>query len=469
MEKEIKTLLKELRTLINENKTEDLKKLLNDTDNYILADIIEILEPEKQVVVFRLLDKETALDVFEYIETEVQQDLLQNFTDEKALEFFKELEPDDRAALMDELPAKVAKRLLQALSKKERDFTTLVMGYEYGTAGHIMTPKYISFKKGMTVQNALDRIREVADEVETVYHLYVTDKTRKLEGMIHLKALITAPTDELIENIMESDPTKASSDIKDEVVAKMLQDSDLLAVPIVDKEQRLLGVVTVDDAMDVLEDDAIDREFTTAGFIDFSSKERDRSKILISGKLTQILGVRVPFLLITLVGGMIAGFVIGGFEDVLESIVVLAFFIPVVMDMGGNVGTQSSTIFTRALALGHIDFKRFIRQWGKEVLTGATMGVILGILGGLIAYVWQGVIGDFAYPIELALVIAFALFFTITIATALGFMVPYLLLKVGADQAAASAPFITTVKDITGLFIYFLLASILLSEIVSAI
>ena len=455
MSKEKVLVLKEIRQCINENQTETLKRKLQDLEPYFLADIIEILEPEKQVVVFRLLDKETALEVFEYIETDVQQDLIQNFTDERALEFFKNLEPDDRAALMDELPAKVAARLLASLSKKEKELTTLVLGYRTGSAGNIMTPKYISFKRGMTVQDAFARIRKVADDVETIYHLYVTNATRQLEGMIELRDLITAEPDMLIEEIMLEDPIKVDYDVNDEVVAKLLQDSDLLAVPVVDKENRLLGVVTVDDAMDVLEDENIERELTSSGFLEFSNKETDRSRILTSGSLFSIWKVRIPFLLITLAGGMLAGGVIGSFEDQLATIVTLAFFIPVVMDMGGNVGTQSSTIFTRALALGHIDFKRFVKQWVKELLVGVTMGAILGMAAGLVVFVWQG---DF----QLTIVITLAIMFTITMAAGLGFMVPFLLLKTGVDQAAAAAPFITTIKDITGLFIYFLLASIFL-------
>ncbi len=451
MEKEKVNLLKEIRRLIDDGQSETLKQKINDIESFLLADIIEILEPEKQVVVFRLLDKERALEVFEYIEVEFQQDLLQNFTDERAFEFFQGLEPDDRAALMDELPAKVAKNLLTRLSKKEHDHTMLVMGYDDGTAGHVMTPKYISFKRGMNAAEALDKIRHVADEVETIYHLYVTDKTRRLEGMIELRDLITADPKEPIENIMREEPVHVTYDVKDEVVAKLLQDSDLLAVPVVDKENRLLGVVTVDDAMDVLSEDAIDREFDAAGFLEFTNRETDRSRVLISGKLWEILRIRVPFLIITLVGGILAGLVISGFEATLEAVIALAFFIPVVMDMGGNVGTQSSTIFTRALALGHIDFKRFIKQWSKEVLVGVCMGVILGFAAGIAAFAWQT---DF----RLALVVFAAILFTITIATALGFIVPYLLLRLGADQAAASAPFITTIKDITGLFIFFLLA-----------
>lgn len=455
MENDKRDVLKEFRNLINDHQLDVLKQKANALEPFFLADIIEVLEPGKQSVVFRLLNKEHALEVFEYIEPEVQQELIQNFTDAEALRYFSNLEPDDRVALMDELPAKVAKYLIQSLSKKEKELTTLVMGYPTGSAGNIMTPKYISFKKGITAENALVRIRKVAEDVETIYHLYVTDATRRLIGMIELKDLITAEPETLIESIMIESPIKATVFQEDGDVAKLMQDSDLLAVPVVDNDDRLVGVVTVDDAIDILEEDAIDRELTTSGFIEFSNTESDRSKILVNGSLWQIWKVRVPFLLITLAGGMIAGSVIEQFEETLMAITALAFFIPVVMDMGGNVGTQSSTIFTRALALGQIDFPRFIKQWAKEVFVGFSMGIMLGIGAGFIVYFWQG-------DLNLTFVISIALLFTITIATALGFMVPFLLLKTGADQAAAAAPFITTIKDITGLLIYFLLANIFL-------
>jgi len=456
MEHEKLEILREFRTLINENQLDLLKQKANELEPFYLADIIEVLEPGKQSVVFRLLNKDHALEVFEYIEPEIQQELIQNFTDAEALRYFSNLEPDDRVALMDELPAKVAKYLIQSLSKKEKELTTLVMGYPAGSAGNMMTPKYISFKKGITVENAFERIRKVADDVETIYHLYVTDATRRLVGMIELRALITATPEDLIDSIMIESPVKASVYDEDGAVAKLMQDSDLLAVPVVDKDERLVGVITVDDAIDILEEDAIERELTTSGFLEFSNRESDRSKILVSGSLWQIWKVRVPFLLITLAGGMIAGGVIEQFEETLLAITALAFFIPVVMDMGGNVGTQSSTIFTRALALGQIDFPRFMKQWSKEVLVGFSMGIFLGIGAGFIVYFWQG-------DLNLTFVISLALLFTVTIATALGFMVPFLLLKTGADQAAAAAPFITTIKDITGLLIYFLLANLFLT------
>ncbi len=456
MNKEEIRLVKEIRALINENKTTELKKRINEIEEYLLADIIEVLEAKNQVVVFRLLDKDRALAVFEHVETEFQQELLQNFTDEKAVEFFKGLEPDDRAKLMDELPAKVAKRLIGSLSKEEKEFTLLVMGYEPGTAGHVMTPKYVRLKEDVTIDEALEQLREIGKKVETLYNIYVTDNERRLEGVVSLREIVTAEPGAVVGDVMTKDPIKVTYDTADEDVARLLQDSDLISVPVVDKENRLLGAVTVDDAMDVLAEEATEDALSKAGFAGTGQKDADRSQLLTSGSLWQVWRIRMPFLFVALAGGMIAGMFIEQFEETLATIYVLAFFIPVIMDMGGNVGTQSATIFTRAVVLGQIDFKRFMKQWLREIGIGFSMGIVYGIVGGFIVYLWQG---GLDYAFNLAIVISLALTFTITIASALGFFVPFVLIKLGLDQAAGANPFITTLKDITGLLIYFLLAT----------
>lgn len=454
MSKELVKILKKIRELIDFNDTETLKKTINTLEPYVLSDVIEVLEPETQVVVFRLLEKDKALTVFEYIEVEVQQDLLQNFTDERAIEFFNGLEPDDRVKLMDELPAKVTDKLMQSLSKNEKELTSMLLGFNPGTAGYVMTPRYVRFKKGTLVKNAMKDLKEIGKKHETLYNLYITDESRILEGVLSLKELITADEDAKLGDVMTTDVTKVKSTDKDEDVAKLLQDSDLVTVPVVDMENRIIGVVTIDDAVDVLEDEARDQALNKAGFAG-ASIETNRSKLLTQGTLPQVWRIRVPYLMLALVGGLIAGGAISQFEAQLEQIAALAFFIPVIMDMGGNVGTQSSTIFTRALIFGHIDFTRFIKQWLREITIGLSMGLLSGFIAGIIVYVWQGMI-------ELSVVIGIALTFTITIASAIGFLVPAILSKLGFDQAAGSDPFITTIKDITGLLIYFFLATAIL-------
>lgn len=253
MNKDVVNRVKEIRRLIKGNETKEVKRRVNEIESYVLADIIEILEPEKQVVVFRLLEKDRALTVFEYFETEIQQEVIQNFTDERAIEYFKGLEPDDRARIMDELPAKVTGKLMNALSKEEREMTNLIMGYELGTAGHIKTPKYVRLKKNLTVKEALQKLREKGQKGETLYNIYITDNKRVIEGVVSLQDLILADDEATLEAIM----TRIRYDEKDEDVAKLLQDSDKVALPVVDREDRIIGIVTVDDAMDVLEDEAL--------------------------------------------------------------------------------------------------------------------------------------------------------------------------------------------------------------------
>ncbi len=452
--KELVNVLKAIRQLIDANDTETLKSTISAMEPYVLSDVIEVLEPAKQVVVFRLIDKDKALEVFENIEVEVQQDLLQNFTDDRAIEFFNGLEPDDRVRLMDELPAKVTDKLMQSLNPSERAMTSMLLGFDVGTAGYIMTPKYVHFKKKTRVKTAVESLKRIGKTFETLYNVYITDDSRIIEGVVSLKELITSDDEVTLESIMTPNPITVTHDTLDENVAKLLQDSDLVALPVVDTEKRIIGVVTIDDAVDVLEDEARDQALNKAGFA-LGSVETNRSKILTQGSLPQVWRVRVPYLMLALAGGLIAGGAISQFEAQLEQVAALAFFIPVIMDMGGNVGTQSSTIFTRALIFGHIDFNRFVKQWFREVMIGFSMGALSGFLAGVIVYVWQD-------SIRLSIVISIALALTITVASAIGFLVPAILSRLGFDHAAGSVPFITTIKDITGLLIYFFLATAIL-------
>lgn len=291
--------------------------------------------------------------------------------------------------------------------------------------------------------------------METVYHLYVTDNERHLEGEVSLIDIVLAEPEKKIEEIMTTDPIKAYTETEEEEVAHLLKEQALLAVPVVDMEERLVGVITVDDAIEILEDEAVEADLSKAGLSDISKTEMDRSKILISGSIFKIWRLRVPFLILTMIGGMFAGLLIEQFESTLASIISVAFFMPVIMNMGGNVGGQSSTIFTRALVLGQINFSKFIKQLGREILTGISMGLLLGAFACLIISVWQA-------SIMLGVVVGLSLAITVTFSTMLGFFVPYLLIKLGFDQAVGTNPLITTINDITGLMIYFLLVSLFL-------
>ncbi|MCA9747293.1 MAG: magnesium transporter, partial [Lactococcus sp.] len=245
-----------------------------------------------------------------------------------------------------------------------------------------------------------------------------------------------------------------------EKVAQKVKELDLLALAVVDDTNKLVGIVTFDDAMEILEEEATEDILNQAGLSDLKDTEEDRSKLLINGKLNKILAVRLPFLLATLLLSMLSGLVIENFEQTLESIAMVAIFIPLIMGMGGNIGTQSSTVFTRGLVLGHIEIENFLEHFFKELRVGLTIGALMGIMAGLMATIWLG------FPM-LGLAVGLALFATMTVASLLGFLVPFILIKLKIDQAAGSAPIITTIKDLVALLIYFTCISLFLGHLIS--
>lgn len=433
-----------------------LKTLVNSLEVFEILDIMWDLTPEERVVIYRLLSKEKALHVFEAFDPGFQQTLLATFTEERVKEFINEMAPDDRVKLLDELPASVTNKLINQLSEEERKETAILMGFSPETAGRIMTTEFIRLNKEMTIAEAIKKIQKQGHGKESVYTLYVTNQEKILEGVISLRDIIMSEPEDVVGDIMASKFVYVDTHTDQEAVAEILQDLDLYAVPVVDSEKRLVGMVTIDDAMDILEEEMTEDIFEKAGLLDLSHKESDRSDVLINGSIWDIWKVRLPFLVITLIGGMLAGAVVGVFEETLEAIVAVSIFIPVIMDMGGNAGTQSSTIFGRGLVLGHIHPKLFMKHWLKETGLGLSMGLLIGICAGAFAFFWQGLWG-------LALAVGIALTVTMTLATSLGFMIPYLLLKAGLDQAAGSDPIITTIKDITGLLIYFVLVNTFLT------
>lgn len=454
----IEIIYENIQTAIRENRLDTIKNLLRDENPINIARLIRLLPLNQQSVIFRLLPKNLALDVFEQLDVEDKQTLFKSFNEGTAVELFSHLDPDDQVELLDELPANVANKLLSHLSQEDRNTLGILMGYPAESAGRIMTPALVRLKENLTVQQAIERIREVGVHSETIYYCYVTDEKRILTGVVSLRDLVMAKADALIKDIMKTDVIVANTHDDQEKVARQIQEHDFLAVPIVDKENRLVGIVTVDDAMDVLQEEATEDLFIKAGLGHIQSSEIARSYDLVKGNVAAALRARLPYLIITLFGGMLAGGIIGVFEESLKSILALAFFIPVIMDMGGNVGTQSSTIFTRGLLLGHITMNQFWRQLFREVKVGLAMGLFLGTCSGIFGWVWQG-------SIRIGLVLMLSILLTITLATVVGFAVPYALKKWGFDQAAGADPIITTIEDITGLIIYFAVATLFLGHL----
>ena len=436
-----------------------LKLLLNSALDVELLDVMEDLSSKDLVIAYRVLSKDRALFVFEQLDTISQERLIASFTEDEAIKAIEDLAPDDRVRLLDELPATVAKKMLASISKEEREETNLLMGYEPQKAGRIMTTEYVRLSRDLKASEALEKVKEVAKDKETIYTLYITDDKRRLEGVLSLRKLLIADSNEKIENVMNKNFTKVSTDTDQEEVARVLQKIDALALPVVDKEDRLVGIITVDDLMDILQEESTEDMFNKAGMTDVTKNQLARSEVLIKGSMLKIWKVRMPFLIITLIGGLLAGKVIHGFEEVLGSIFMVAIFIPVIMDMGGNIGVQSSTVFQRGIVLGHIKMETIWKHIRKELIVGFSMGLFVGIITGVVAWVWHG-------EMMLGLAISLALIITMTFASFLGFIVPYLLMKLNVDQAAGTDPIITSIKDITGLFIYFVLVSFFLGHLI---
>ncbi|MCL2370339.1 MAG: magnesium transporter [Firmicutes bacterium] len=458
-------LLEKIKEYANEKNVKSLKTLLHDIEDMELLYIINELNRKQKAIVFRLLHKDNALFVFEQLDTALQKELIESFTDDYTIEIIEELEPDDRVELLEEMPANVAKRLISSLSPEERKITNILMGYEPETAGRVMTPRFISLRRKMTADEALAKVRRQAkDDKETIYTLYVTDDTKKLEGVITLREILIAEPRQLIEDIMSEKIVKVTTSTDQEEAANALKEFDLLALPVVDKEDRIVGIITVDDAVDILEYEATEDIYNQAGFADITGKETNRSEVLVRGSLWAVWKVRLPFLGISLIAGLLSALVMGGFEDILESIVIVAFFVPLIMDIGGSVGNQSTTLFVRGVALGHIDTKKFYKHLGREVGIGASIGLVVGIITGIIAAITGHFMLDSrGYTLGIAVGVALAM--TITIAAFIGFFVPFILLKLKLDQAAGSAPIITAVKDVTSLLIYFSMVSLLLGHL----
>lgn len=425
-----------------------------------IAELLPRLTDAEQAVMFRLLTKDTALYVFELLEPRDQMILVEALTTSEAAELLEGVDADDRARLIDELPAKVAKRLVATMSPDTAASVTVMLNYPADSVGRILSPHYLAVRGSVAVRDALDAVQGSDLRHEHLATVFVVDDGRHYAGLVRLADLVRAEPSESVATLAEAVDVVARAADDAAHAARRLQQRDLDALPVVDGEGRLIGAVTVDDAMDAIEDDTTATMYGKAGIADAAhATEVIRSERLTSGSIAYPVRVRIAFLIVTLIGGLAVGGLIDTFEDTLASLVALAIFIPLVMDMGGNVGTQSTTIFARGLALGQIDLDHIWRHIYREMRVGLVMGSILGLAGGLIAYLWQGAPNDIP---QLGIAVGVSLFVSVNLACFLGFAMPYLMVKMGLDHAPGADPFITTIKDFTGLLVYFGMATYVL-------
>jgi magnesium transporter len=414
-----------------------------------IAEAIEGLPEAMHALAFRLLSKDEAIEVYEYLDYSVQERLIEELKSQEVRDIVDQMSSDDRARLFDELPAKVVNRLLEQLSPTERQATALLLGYEANTAGRIMTLEFISLKEHITVSQALERIRRLANASEIIYYLYVTDNERRLTGIVSLRDLVTSQPDQIIGDIMTRDVVFVRTDTDQEEVARVIKRYDFLAVPVVDKQQLLVGIVTVDDVIDILEEETTKDIYALGGGVQSSGDNYFQMNLM------EVARKRVVWLFVLLITNTVTGTIIKSQEDILTKVVTLTAFIPLLTGTGGNVGAQSSTVVIRGMNTEEI---RSLGAWqviGREAIAGILLGGMLGIIATIWAFFLQG-------RIEVAIAVGSSLIAISLLASVSGSALPFLFRLLRLDPALMSAPFITTAVDVLGVLIYFNLARVIL-------
>lgn len=438
----------QLRLLIEQRNLEGAKGLLVPVQAVDIADAIGGLPQAMRLVAFRLLPRGKAVEVYEYCSTDVQEALIQEFQDQEILDIVDSMAPDDRARLFDELPPQIVRRILAQLTPEERAATSQLLGYQAETAGRLMTPEYIALGEDLSVAQAGEAVRELARDREVSYYIYVTDQRQTLTGVISLRDLLLAEPGLTLQGVMNREVIYAQTDTDQEEAAQLIQRYDLAALPIVDRERNLVGVMTVDDAMDVLQIEATEDIYTMGAV-------RSEGKSYFQSNLLSVTRKRIPWLSVLLLTNVLTIFVMSNFEEILDEVVALAFFTPLLIDTGGNVGAQSSTVVIRALSTDELKHRKTVWVILRETLAGGMLGILLGVAVIVLAYVLMG-------QVQVGMAVGISLFCIAVIAATTGAGLPFLFNAMGFDPALMSAPFITTVVDILGIFIYLSIASMLL-------
>ena len=423
------------------------------------ADIALLLEEGKQELMpllYRLLPKETAAEVFVELEPESQELLINGFSNTELTEVLDELYLDDAVDIVEEMPASVVIRILDKATPEMRKSINEILKYPEDSAGSIMNMEFLSLKKDMTVADAFKRIRRIGGELETINILYVTDPTRHLLGVLSVRDLLLADEDDLIEEIMDPDVVWAKTTDDKEDVAQALSKYDFLAMPIVDLEKRLVGIVTVDDAMDVIEEETTE-DFEKMAAMLPSDKPYLRTGVLATWK------ARLPWLMVLMLSATFTGMILNHYENALAACLVLNAYIPMLSGTGGNSGTQASTAVIRALSLDEVDFSDVLKVLWKELRVSLLCGVCLAAANfAKMLLVDRMLLGNGAVTPMVSLVVCLTILFVVVFAKCVGCSLPILAEKVGLDPAVMASPFISTVVDATSLLIYFSFASALL-------
>ncbi len=452
----VKLLGPEIQEAIKSRDWKALKDFISRWEPADIADLFREIDPEFRPLLLRLLPKNLQTEVFSELDPQLQQEILENLTNDLVKDILSELDPDDRTALFEELPPKLMRRLLNLLSPEDRKETLRLLGYPENSVGRLMTPDYVAVKSQWTVKQAIDHIREWGEDAETIDVIYVIDDDWKLLDDLPIRKLILADENDQIQSLMDFKVVYVHADADQEEAIKLIQRYNLIALPVTDSERHLLGIVTVDDILDAIQEEQTE-DFTKFSAIDAEEVGLDFITNIKEVPLGKIIRSRVTWLLALLVMDLITGGIIQSFENIIARYVVLVTFLPVLVDTAGNAGSQSATLVIRALALGTVK----LRDWGylllKELAVASGLGLIMGF-----GISFMGIIRG--KSLVIAEVVVISMIINVIVGSLIGVILPFLFTKFKKDPATASTPLITTLADIIGTAIYLSIAFMVLGS-----
>lgn len=438
----------EVEELLRERRTREVRSLLIDLQAPDVVDILVELDSAYRAIAFRLLPRDVAADAFTELPSDVQTQLQDELTNEQLAQMFNEMDPDDRAELFDEMPGQLAAQLLAMMRPEERRSTQIILGYPAESVGRLMTPEYLSLRPEWTVAEALEHIRKEGENAETVHILYVTDDRRRLLDEIRIRELLLVDPQTKISDLMDDSAVALNAHDDREEAVRMMERYDLSVLPVVDRDNVLVGIVTFDDVADVAEEEVTEDIHKGSAVAPLVMGYSETS-------VASLVKKRAGWLVLLVFINLFSAMVIENYEATLETMIALAFFIPLLIDSGGNTGSQSATIMVRAIAIGDVKLRQWARTLGKEVLVGIALGMCVGISAMLL--------GLFRFGWEIGLIVGLSMVCIILTANLIGTLMPFILSRLKLDPATASAPLITSIADITGLLIYFGIATYVLN------
>lgn len=442
-------IVEELQELVETKQYTRLRQELSEMNEADIATFLQKLEPEDMFKIFRILPKSLAADVFSYLEIESQQVIITSLSDREAANIINNLMADDAVDLLEEMPANVVKKLLANANTETRRDINHLLRYPEDSAGSIMTVEFVDLKEDITVADAIERIRKVGLDSETVNICYVLDNKRTLKGTVALRYLLISEPEAIIGDIMHENVISINTLMDQEEVARQFQKYDFTAMPVVDNENRLVGIITVDDVVDILQEEATEDIEKMAAIVP-SDKPYIKTGVIETWKK------RIPWLLLLMISATFTGSIISSFEDALSACVILTAYIPMLMDTGGNAGGQASVSVIRSLSLNEIEFTDIFRVIWKEARVALLCGLTLAVANFVKLLLLDRI------SIMVAVVVCLTLFCAILIAKVIGCILPMIAKRIGFDPAVMASPFITTIVDALSLMIYFKIATILL-------